>query len=106
MATHGHGETRSRTPSAPVGETWYSIYNMKPEVLQQARLRICGRAKDKEDARQLLEACGLVPYLGGAPDLIVEKAKRVRKQMTPEQREARRIKAAETRRKNLAFYDR
>ena len=29
---------------------------------QAARLAVCARARDAADARQLLEACGLLPY--------------------------------------------
>jgi len=32
---------------------------------QAARLAVCARARDAEDARLLLEACGLVPYRRG-----------------------------------------
>jgi hypothetical protein len=34
---------------------------------RDAALFLTGRAHDREDARQLLEACGLLPYKPGTP---------------------------------------
>ena len=36
-----------------------------PDVAKSAALTLCDRAADAADARQLLEACGLVPYRRG-----------------------------------------
>ena len=39
--------------------------SVDPAVARSAALTLCDRAVDAADARQLLEACGLVPYRRG-----------------------------------------
>ena len=44
------------------------------EQAREAALFLAGRARDAEDARLLLEACGLVPYESGEPPKVKAKA--------------------------------
>lgn len=39
--------------------------SIDPAVALRAALTLCDRARDAADARQLLEACGLLPYRRG-----------------------------------------
>jgi hypothetical protein len=38
-----------------------TVFELSPEDIRGARLTVCGHASGADDARQLLDACGLLP---------------------------------------------
>lgn len=97
--TNDHGMSR-RSP--PLEMDWVQKYPVPEGAFHKMQLIVCDKAKDTAEARLLLEALGLVPYLGGKNTrrVGVPPSRAHHQPMTEEAYKARGQKAAATKKRN------